>query len=1661
MISASDRWQHIFGGTEDDAVSKIINAKNGGWITAGYTNSYGDSGYNVFVVRWNEEGKIVWEKVIGNRGDDYGYSAVQDSAGNIFIAGKTNSQGTAGGFDMYLLKLDSSGTILWQHTYGGSGDDFANAILIDSSGDIIMAGGTTSFGAGGSDAYLVKVNSTGTLLWSKNYGSTGDEYANGLAPINTGGFILAGRTTGFSGNEGYVVRTNNSGDSLWTNAYFIGTNNGSLIYDVKELSDSEFIFTGYGGSPTYGNMFQMKTDLNGALSYIQTSHLYGAGFSIITTSDGGYAVAGVYSNFGSFPILTKFTSNGIEQWEQIYYDYNYPNTYNFFAEAHSFVQNIDGSFTLAGSSGLNGTCSGIISANDGYIMKTDSAGFSVHSLSINITANPGTNFCDSANVNVTLSAPLGYSAYQWFNNNCPTRIGGATSQTYHTTDAGVYYCLLISDESVYFTNKVSVSVTLITDTPVVSPSGIVNRCNISIPDDGMLQVPQVTGQNYQWQLNSVPITGAINSYYYPVTDGLYSVNVFNNCGSITSAQTEMHINHGPQNITIVPIGPTHECRQCGQHTYLSSNEKNWSNHYTWVLNNSPISSVSNYYNYLPLISGNYSLIVKNACGVDTSNVITILVDSNSDPVISSSGHSNLTVFNGSGNNIYCGTDTLECSPALNCGSYEWKLNGNILPGTSYQWKATAPGSYTVKIIDSCGTSVTSMPYIVNATQGNDSLIVPNNNSCDYFLLLAPLTTNFNSYQWYRNGGVVSGSSMQNSTTLSGTFYCTFQPAICPAPIPTNTVTLNASLGYVSINATPSNNICSGSILLSVNVANATYVWEKNGTVISGANNQTYAASQTGSYTCFISRPGCDQDSINTRIAIGTNSIVTNSQILCPGSNMYLDLLVPEYFSTFQWRRNGIDLVGDTNNLCNILQSGTYDLRITGSCGSYITNSITITSPQTALTPSGIVPVCDGSIVNFNAPAGPGFKYRWTFGGSNFLDDTGSVLSLSSNALCCGTAFLRAYITIPGVCSYYSTTDTILLLQRVLSNNIYSSTSTEWCGSGSVQLNARIYPGLTYQWYKDSIAIPSATTSSYTGTTNGVYFVSISDSVSCVDKSNTINVKNNYLYGSIATGAYQVLCAGNSTQLTLNSTANTFQWFFDGDSIPGATAQSYIADTTGLYSVSFSNSAGCSGNESTNIFVTPIVPNSIFSTGQNFCSGDTTLLSSTYNSEMNMKWYINGTAISGQNSYQYKATQSGLYFQIGYYNGCSVYSDTIALTFNSAPFANISSAQTSLCNAGVILLLANNGNNMNYQWKINGVDIAGANFINLNVVSSGVYTCEVTGNCGTALSNPITITSPFNAAINVNGTTTFCNGGSVTLNAMPATGGYTYQWRKDNSVIPGGNSGSYFANSSGNYSVTISDANGCVNSSNDISVNVVPNSPSPNLTSSSSYLCPGQHLDLSVDSTNVISYQWKHNGGNISGAVSSVYSAVAAGIYTCAVTNSCGSGISDSVFITLATIPVLSLSADTILCTGSSITLHAGWTGIATYLWQDNSKYEYLILTSSVPDSNLVYVTVTNSSGCLNSDSALVIFEICNGISSVSADDGFVVYPIPARDKLNLYSLKEKMYSVNIIDLIGRNIFSHKFSDELNEINVSSLASGIYFIQINYDNHSYSRKFVKE
>ncbi len=206
-------WQKTFGGGIDDKAYSIQQTTDGGYIVAGYTNSFGSGDPDVYVLKLNSDGSLAWQKTFGGNGYDEAYSIQQTTDGGYIVVGYTSSFGSWP-YDAYILKLNSDGSLAWQKTYGGSNYDEAYSVQETTDGGYIVAGYTNSFGAGGYDVYILKLNSNGTLIWQKTFGGGIDDKAYSILQTTDGGYIVAGSTTslGAGGSDVYILKLDSNGE---------------------------------------------------------------------------------------------------------------------------------------------------------------------------------------------------------------------------------------------------------------------------------------------------------------------------------------------------------------------------------------------------------------------------------------------------------------------------------------------------------------------------------------------------------------------------------------------------------------------------------------------------------------------------------------------------------------------------------------------------------------------------------------------------------------------------------------------------------------------------------------------------------------------------------------------------------------------------------------------------------------------------------------------------------------------------------------------------------------------------------------------------------------------------------------------------------------------------------------------------------------------------------------------------------------------------------------------------------------------------------------------------------------------------------------------------------------------------------------------------------
>lgn len=328
------QWQKSLGGSGDDQANSICTTSDGGYVVAGFSNSSngditlnkGSSDY--WIVKLNALGNIVWQKTYGGQAQDIATSVKQTTDGGYIVTGySSSSNGDITGnhgqntTDYWVVKLDSSGNLQWQKALGGTSNERAFEIQQTSDGGYIVSGDTyssnsgdvssTAFGSG-RDFWIVKLGSTGNITWEKRFGGSGEDNAYSISQTSDSGYIVSGTTTSINGNisfnngqgDFWIIKLDALGNLQWEKAL------GSLTYDqaysVKQTPDGNYIATGYLSSNTgvaeseplaSTQYWIVKLDTLGNLLWHKSYGGSGneAAYSIISTTDGGLAVAG-YSN---------------------------------------------------------------------------------------------------------------------------------------------------------------------------------------------------------------------------------------------------------------------------------------------------------------------------------------------------------------------------------------------------------------------------------------------------------------------------------------------------------------------------------------------------------------------------------------------------------------------------------------------------------------------------------------------------------------------------------------------------------------------------------------------------------------------------------------------------------------------------------------------------------------------------------------------------------------------------------------------------------------------------------------------------------------------------------------------------------------------------------------------------------------------------------------------------------------------------------------------------------------------------------------------------------------------------------------------------------------------------------------------------------------------
>jgi PKD repeat protein len=631
-----------------------------------------------------------------------------------------------------------------------------------------------------------------------------------------------------------------------------------------------------------------------------------------------------------------------------------------------------------------------------------------------------------------------------------------------------------------------------------------------------------------------------------------------------------------------------------------------------------------------------------------------------------------------------------------------------------------------------------------------------------------------------------------------------------------------------------------------------------------------------------------------------NCIIPTAQFninnLCLGDSitLYNNSLDVDTSTVYAWDVGSDGFVESTDSVsytAGFSQPGTYKIKLQVTnfvcIDTMIRNIQVYPRPDTTLSFFGNTTFCPGSFTVLSANSGIGYQYQWLKNGVPITNASSNFYQAQDSGV------YSAAITNIYNCS--DTTSAVELnIYDLPSASISNSGSNSFCYGDSVLLTANQNTGLTYHWYKNGDTIQNAITSSYWVSEAGDYKVEITNINGCSDISPTISlVVKSVPDAQVAAGGATTFCQGN--QVTLygsNGIGYSYQWFKDDSIISGANSSFYIANQTGDYKVLVSNAYQCSDTSGvTNVVVNPSPVSNISIYGQStVCQGDTIVIKGPNEASYTYQWRSYGTNIAGANDSVFLALQTGNYSLITTNSfNCSTESSSLLAIVNPIPGASILPlSSTSFCDGDSVILQANAGSGLNYQWYYNGNPISGDTLNNISASMNGAYQVEVSNsfNCST-ISSPsnITVFSVPTSLFSLQSTLCSSDTALVTYTGSASSGAF-YNWNFGGGmVISGTGQGPYQLrwNTSGDKIVSLAvSENACASDTYSDTVDV--KTVNAQITAPITSVCQGDSVLLTANSGSNLSYQWYLAGLPLSSDTNSNLLVSNSGLYQVEVTN---------------------------------------------------------------------------------------------------------------------------------------------------------------------------------
>ncbi|NOT35772.1 MAG: T9SS type A sorting domain-containing protein, partial [Saprospiraceae bacterium] len=920
------------------------------------------------------------------------------------------------------------------------------------------------------------------------------------------------------------------------------------------------------------------------------------------------------------------------------------------------------------------------------------------------------------------------------------------------------------------------------------------------------------------------------------------------------------------------------------------------------------------------IGGTYTVTITNSTNGCTATATTTVIENKTIPSVTASNNGPLT-----------------------CTKTSVTLSATPTTGVTYLWSNSAvtqsiniatPGTYTVTITAANGCTGTATTIVTqditqpNAIASNDGPITCTKTS----VTLSAQPTTGVTYNWSNNA-----TTQSVNVTIGGTYTVTITNSSngCTA---TATTTVIENKTIPSVTATNNGPLTCTKISVTLSATpttGVTYLWSNS------AVTQSINITTPGTYTVTITAAnGCTgtATTIVTQDITQPNAIASNDgPITCAKTSVTLSAQ-PTTGVTYNWSNNA------TTQSVNVTAGGTYTVTITNSSnGCTATATTTVienkTIPSVTATNNGPL-TCTKTSVTLSATPTTGVTYLWS----------NNATTQSNNVTVPGTYTVT--ITAANGCT--GTATTIVTQDITQPNAIASNDGPITCAKTSVTLSAQPTTGVTYNWSNN------ATTQSVNVTAGGTYTVTITNSSNgCTATATTTVIENKTIPSVTATNNGPLTCTKTSVTLSATPTTGvTYLWSNN------ATTQSNNVTVPGTYTVTITAANGCTGTATTIVTQDITQPNAIASNdGPITCAKTSVTLSAQPTTGVTYNWSNNATTqsvnVTAGGTYTVTITNSS--------NGCTATATTIVTQDITQPNPTASNDGPITCTKTTVTLTALPATDMTYRWSNN------ATTQTTIITTPGTYTVTVTGlnGCTAKATTVVTQDKTYPTVTISNDGPLTCKKLNVTLSATSSSL-VKYRWSNDSTTQ------SINTGTSGVYTVTVTESNGCTASSTSYVAWDITR-PDVIATNNGPINCINPSVRITASPTTNVTYQWSTN------SIARSTTVITPGTYTVTVTNSsngCTASAETIVTIDSLTPKVVIRSEGPLTCIKTNTIISTDFILDAKYRWSNDSTSNSI----SVNQSGTYTITVTSKNGC-NSTSSITIIEDKSPPIAIASNNG--------------------------------------------------------------------------